>query len=252
MTNLISLWPQERIQIDSFVTISMDITAAFLGDMGMAPNGLEPLRQAFRESIGQEPDVVASGGPPGADAAGWLERLDSLLQRKVPDSVRQQFYTWLADTYTFVPADRPNWERYEMFFFQWSVGMRTGEDNAGCFPDPHLVYQAYDAFIPARQLKRRIQESRRRPLSQWDERMFSLRRYTLDEEEEDSGECFDPFGVVDSTANRNYFQQFWEYLFPRLSEDYRRRLYEAMWEYYQRTSVLTELLPPDHLTRSAR
>jgi hypothetical protein len=252
MTNLIALWPQNRIHVDCFVTISMDITAPFLSDMGMPAHGTESLREAFRERISEEPGTIAAGGPPGADTVDWLERLDGLLQKRVPDSARQQFYVWLRDTYTFVPADRPNWERYESFFFQWSVGMRTREDTAGCFAEPQRVFEAYYAFIPSRELKRRIQEGRRRLLSSWDEKMFSLRRYTLVEEEEYSGEYFDPFGVVDATANRNYFQQFWEYLLPRLSGEERKRLYDAMREYYRTTSFLTELLPPDQLTSSAR
>jgi hypothetical protein len=65
MTDLISLWPQNRIHVDCLVTISMDITAPFLSDMGMAALGAEPLREAFRERIGEEPRTIAAGGPPG-------------------------------------------------------------------------------------------------------------------------------------------------------------------------------------------
>jgi hypothetical protein len=43
----------------------MDITAPFLSDMGMAALGAEPLREAFRERIGEEPRTIAAGGPPG-------------------------------------------------------------------------------------------------------------------------------------------------------------------------------------------
>jgi hypothetical protein len=230
----------------------MDITAHFLSDMGIPVERMAVLRETFRKKISQEPVIMAFGKTTEDDRREWLGRLDFFLQERISDSVRQQFYAWVKDTFTTVPADRPNWERYEMFFHQWSVGMRTMRDTAGCFTDPQGIYEAYHAFVPSRMLKMRIQEGTRRKLSPWDAEMFGLRRYSVLEDDWDSAEYFDPFGVVYATANRNYFQQFWEYLFPQLAVEERTRLYDAMWEHYRRTTFLTELLPPERLTRGAR
>ena len=248
MTNLRALWPQDHINVDCLVAISMDISAPFLADMGLLPEGMGPFRDAFRQRIDEQPQILAHE----VDELAWLGRLDGLLQTRVPDYVRQHFWSWVKDTFTYVPADRPNWERYETFFSQWSVGMRTGKDNAECFTDAKGVYAAYYSFVPARGLKQRIRNARGSELSAWDERMFSLRRYSFDQEDVDPGEHPDPFGVIEATAERNYFQQFWEFLYPRLSNDERRGLYDAMWKYYGRWSFLKELLPPDRLTRRAR
>ena len=252
MIDLSAFWPQNRIDFDCFVTIGMDISAPLLSDMGLQAAGIEPLRATFREKIDENPEILAIGVASGADKVRWLEQLDDLLQKNVAGATRQHFYEWVRDTYTLVPADRPNWERYETFFFQWSVGMRTGEDRARCFAEPARVYEAYYAFIASRKLKQRIQDASRRSLSPWDEKMFYLRRYSLVEEEMDSAEFLDPFGAAHPTSNRNYFQQFWEYLAPRLSGEERKRLYDSIWEYYGRTSFMLDLVPPDQLTRGTR
>jgi hypothetical protein len=190
MTNMLSLWPQEHISRDCLATMGMDVTAPFLSDMGLALEGVEALRATFRGEIDRAPWVLSAAD---ADRVKWLETVDALLTNSVAENDRQRFWRWLRDTYTLAPADRPNWEMYEMFFFQWSVGMRSGQDSAGCFTSPQSVYEAYYAFIPSRKLKLRIVEARSRSLSTWDEKMFSICGYSLCEEEVNYDTVFDPF-----------------------------------------------------------
>jgi hypothetical protein len=130
--------------------------------------------------------------------------------------------------------------------------MRTGEDNAGCFTDAAWVYRTYCTFLTSRETKQRIRDAKGNPLSAWDERMFLLRRYSFREEDLEDGEYTNPLGIVQSTAEMNYFQQFWEFLSPRLTDDERQRLYNAVWSYYRPMSFVTELVTPDKLTRSVR
>jgi hypothetical protein len=253
MKDLVSLWPQEHVSRDCLATISMDLTAPFLSDMGLCMEGTGALRAAFRKKIDEAPWVLSPGGTAQADKAKWLDDLEVLLRGSVPDGVRLHFWEWVRDTYTFVPADRPNWEMYEMFFFEWSVGMRSGEDALGCFADPRATYEAYYAFVPSRRLKQRIEESRHRKLSAWDERIFSLCGYTLSEEEVDCDTIFEPFGLVDATANRNYFQQFWDYLIPLLSKDELERLFHTVRRYDMKmNNRLPNLVPPADLRRNIR
>lgn len=116
-----------------------DITALFLADMGLCVSGIETLRAAFRTRITQEPNLFQTGGAADGEIVQWLDHLDATLRDEVAENVRQHFWNWIRNTYTMVPADRPNWEMYDMFFFEWSVGMRSGKDTAGCFADPGAV-----------------------------------------------------------------------------------------------------------------
>ncbi|HXJ41122.1 MAG TPA: hypothetical protein VNH18_17700 [Bryobacteraceae bacterium] len=94
----------------------MDVTAPFLNDMGLALEGVEELRAAFREGIDRAPWVFSAAQ---AERVKFLETLDGLLEKSISEEDRQPFWRWLRDTYTLAPADRPNWEMYEMFFFEW-------------------------------------------------------------------------------------------------------------------------------------
>src|SRR6185437_4187085 len=117
---------------------------------------------------------------------------------------------------------------YETFFFEWSIAMRDGKDTAGCFADPRFVYESYCAFVRARRLDQRIAESRTRRLSAWDKKILSLCGLFTFESRGELRYLFDPFGVVDSSAERNHFQEFWEYMLPYLTEEERERLLASM------------------------
>jgi hypothetical protein len=229
----------------------MDITAPFLPDMGLCMPGIESLREAFRTRIAQEPNLFRTGGAAEMEIVQWLDRLEAILLEEVSDGVRQQFWSWIKNTYTMVPADRPNWEMYDMFFSQWSVGMRSGNDTAGCFADPGAVYDAYYAFVRARRLGPRIEESRQRKLSAWDARIFVICDYSLSEDEIDDENVFDPFAVVDATASRNYFQTFWEYLLPQLSQMEATQLFQAV-RRYDMNGRMPDLVEPNALQRIVR
>ncbi len=216
--------------------------------MGLLPGAMELLRSILREKINQEPEGLDWGG----DKLPWLEGLDGLIRARAPDFVSEHFWTWVRDTFTWVPADRPNWSLFAGFFFPWSIGMRAGKDNAGCFTDAGWVYRTYCSFLPLRGLNQRIRDAKANPLSAWDERMFLLRRYSFREEDLEDGEYRNPLGIVESTAEMNYFQQFWEFLYPRLTDDERGRLYDATLSYYHQMSFFTELVTPDKLTRNVR
>jgi hypothetical protein len=232
--------------------MAMDLTAPFLFDMGLGVEGAESLRSVFQAMIDQDPSILVTGGAL-SDKIKWLEELEALFRRSVPDQLRQHFWTWLRNTYTFVPADRPNWEMYEMFFFVWSVGMRDGGDTAKCFTDPASVCEMYHAFVSSRQLKARIKQARRTTLSSWDHRIFSLCGYSLSEDEIDCDTIFDPFGVVDATANRNYFQFFFEHLLRRLPPQDIESLFWAVRRYDDSlNSRLPDLVRPTELRRDVR
>jgi hypothetical protein len=250
MTGLLSLWPQEHISRVCLATLGMDLTAPFLSDMGLQLESVEELRAAFREGIGGAPWLLSATQ---ADQVNWLESLDARLGNSVADYEKQRFWRWLRDTYTLAPADRPNWEMYEMFFFEWSVGMRSGQDSAGCFSSSQSVYEVYFAFIPSRRLELRIDEARSRKLSAWDEKIFSICGYSLSEDQVNHETVFDPFGVVEPTANRNYFQQFWEYLVRQLSKEELQQVFEAVRRYDTNlNSRLPDLVRPEDLNRRVR
>lgn len=249
-SNLLSIWPQDFISPNCLATISFDIAAPFFLDMGLWADGLEGLRAVLREKISRDPWILQMFATSRADQERWLAEFDAMLRRRASEDARQYFRNWVRDTYTLGPADRPNWEMYEMFFFTWAVHMRLGEDTAGCFDDPQAVHEAHCAFVRARNLKQRIAESRNRKLSAWDEKVFSIRGYTLVEADVDCDAVFDPFYVVESTSNLNYFRAFWEHLLPRLSGDERDGLLRALRKHYADDFRLLDLVSPLALTRA--
>jgi hypothetical protein len=229
----------------------MDITAPFFTDMGLVIGSTEIFRSAVRTEIERDPGVIDRAGATEAQKREWLSSFDTRLRVSLGQVMTERFWAWVSNTYTFSPADRPNWELYDMFFFTWSTGMRDGVDIAGCFTNPILVYQAYNAFVPGRRLKERIADGRQRVLSRWDEKVFDICGYSLSEEDVDWETIFEPFGTVDATASRNYFQEFWEYALPIFSEKECINLYQAV-----RKSDINERLPdlvvPGELNRSVR
>jgi hypothetical protein len=257
MENSISLadpvtsWPQGRIEPDCFVTVSMDLTAPFLSDMGLDIDGLEPLRRLFRDWLNRERGIVVEGQLPRVDRADWVTRLSADMRDALPFSTGSQFWTWIRDTYILAPADRPNWSRYEMFFFQWPVGMRDEEDRARCFRDARAISEAYCAFVRRPNLEERIRERGRSKLSTWDQEMFGIRRYSLNEDDGLQDFVY-PFAIVEATAELNYFRRFWEHIRPQLSNDELRALYGAISEYYQKMASVTELVRPENLDRRVR
>jgi hypothetical protein len=141
---------------------------------------------------------------------------------------------------------------YEMFFFEWSVQMRDGQDIAGCFGDARSVYETYHAFVRARRLDERIRESRHRCLSAWDQKILGLRSYPVLEAEMDPDTTFDPFAVVEATADRNYFQQFWEHLLPLLTKGEQKALLNSLQRRYETDFRLPNMVAPAALTRGIR
>ena len=216
--------------------------------MGLLPEAMGPLRSVLRDRIERQPEGLGYDG----DELLWVESVDEAFKAEIPAWVRQHFWDWVRDIYTWVPADRPNWSLYRDFFFQWSVGMRTGKDKAGCFVSAERVYRTYYTFLSSRNLKQRIREAKDDTISAWDERVLSLPRFAPFDEELDDGEPTNLLGIVESTATMNYFQQFWDFLCPALREDERERLYTAVQSYYNQMSFFPELVAPSRLTRSVR
>jgi hypothetical protein len=246
---LISIWPQERISLDCFATLTMDLTAPFFMDMGLCSSAAHDLRFTIRSAIGWELGVFGAQSRTSEQVTDWLERFAFEFRHNASEFVREKFWVWVRDIYTHVPADRPNWEMYEMFFFRWSVEMRDGQDTAGCFRDGRSVYEAYHAFTRARRLDERITERRSCRISAWDQSMI-LRMHGPAEVDVDTS--FDPFGVVEATADRNYFQQFWEYLLPQLSEQEKDALFTSLRWRCREDFRLPLLVPPSSLSRSVR
>jgi hypothetical protein len=243
-----AVWPQDRIDRDCFAILALDITAPFLSDMGLHIRELPALLATVRSLLETEPQILT--GCPQAEKQRWIEALDQIVAGRIGSNAVTEFHRWIGETYTHVPADRPNWEGYEMFFFEWSVYMRDGEDRARCFNAPQSVYEDYYGFVRSRRTDLRIQESRSRSISAWDQRILALGRYSLSENEEDE-EKFDPFGAVGATCERYAFQLFWEYLLPRLSPLEKQQLWTAAGRYYDdRVGMQRELVEPDQLTRA--
>jgi hypothetical protein len=249
---LVALWPQEFIGRDCFAILAMDVTAPFIPDMGLCIPHVADVRRAIRVELERQPMVLRLCGTNSDENAEWLEHLAGHLRDHVEKPLRESFWGWIRDTYTMAPADRPNWEMYERFFYEWSVKMRDGEDTAGCFNDARLVYEAYSAFVQGRMLSMRIHESRRRQLSFWDVKIFELCGYSLSEAEVDYDTIFDPFAAVQATAERNYFQAFWEYLLPELSGRERDSLFSLLQWRYQDDFRLPLLASPPNLVRRIR
>jgi len=246
-------WPQGFICEHCFATLSMDITAPFFSDMGLTMVGIEDLRAALREGLQEGALDLSMYGSGQTRMTEWLADLEFVPPNRLPRTVMQDFGKWIRDTYTFVPADRPNWEMYDVFFHRWSVDMRKRQfDSAGCFVDAQAIFETYQAFVPGRRLDERIRESRRRKLSTWDDKIFLQCGYSLSEEEVNCDVALDPFGAVDATANRNYFQAFWEHLFPRLTKQEQEQLFLALQRHYDGDFRLLSLVPPAELTRSIR
>jgi hypothetical protein len=246
-------WPQGFVCGDCLATLSMDITAPFFSDMGLTMAGIEDLRVVLREGVQEGALDLSKNGSSQTRMTEWLAALEHVPQNRLPGTAIQDFGKWIRDTYTFVPADRPNWEMYEVFFHRWSVGMRKRQfDSAGCFVDAQAIFETYQAFLPGRRLDDRILESRRRKLSTWDEKIFLQCAYSLSEEEVDCESVFEPFGVVQATANRNYFQEFWEHLFPRLTKEEQEQLFLVLQRHYDGDFRLPSLVRPAELTRSIR
>lgn len=240
-------WPQDRISREPFAVLSMDLTAPFISDMGLHVLDIEPLRASARTCIESDPRMLRGGSRD--DKLWWLGLFEQALTDRAGSQSFEEFCRWISETYTYAPADRPNWEAYEMFFFEWSVHMRDGEDTAACFVDPDAVYEAYYGFVPSRRIDVRIKESRSRTLSTWDQHVFSLVGYTLVEDSENE-EDFDPFAAVEATATRFYFQQFWEYLLERLSKEEESTLWQALRRHYDGQSWAQNTVSPRALTRN--
>jgi hypothetical protein len=123
---------------------------------------------------------------------------------------------------------------------------------AGCFNTAEVVYQAYLSFVSGRRLGTRIRESRSKRISNWDQRVFAACGYSVSEHEINHDTVFDPFAIVVATADRNYFQGFWEYLLPAMSEGEQERLFVVLRRHYQDDFRSAILVPPAALTPQVR
>ena len=241
-------WPQDRIDRDCFAILAMDLTAPFLSDMGLHMRELGTFLTTLRALLETEPQILKVCAQ--AEKERWVKAFGRKATESVGRNAVEVFHRWLAETYTHVPADRPNWEGYEMFFFEWSAYMRDGDDIARCFEEARAVYETYCSFVRSRKIDARIQESRRRAISSWDQRVLALGHYSLSEDLEDEAQ-FDPFAAVSATCDRYAFQLFWEYLLPHLSTLEQERLWEALGRYYDgRVRMQRELVKPSQLTRA--
>jgi hypothetical protein len=241
-------WPQDRIDRDCFAILAMNLTAPFLSDMGLHIRELGAFLMTLRALLETDPQILKVCGQ--AEQERWVEAFCRMVTESVGRNAVEEFHRWIAETYTHAPSDRPNWEGYEMFFFEWSVYMRDGIDTARCFDEPQAVYEAYCGFVVSRRIDERIREGRSRLVSSWDQRILALGHYSLLEDLEDE-EQFDPFGAVGATCHRYAFQLFWEHLLPHLSAPQQRRLWEALGRYYDgRTRMQLELVRPNQLTRA--
>ena len=217
--------------------------------MGLHIRELPTLLATVRSFLEIEPQFLNTGCA-RAEKERWVEALDQIAARSVGSNAMAEFHRWIAETYTYTPADRPNWEGYEMFFFEWSVYMRDGDDRAHCFQEAQAVYEDYYSFVVSRGIDARIQKSRNRSISSWDHRILALGHYSLSEDLED-GDQFDPFTAVRATCDRYAFQLFWEYLLPHLSAHDQDRLWEALGRFYDgRVRMQREPVKPNQLTRA--
>ncbi len=210
--------------------ISMDITAPFLSDAGFPERGREDLRGAVRLGIEAQPSVLSAGSQD--DWVEWLAELDTLLKKATSDEVRNGLWDWLRGSFTASWSERLKWARYAMFFQRWRGGMLHGRDIAGCFSEPQVVLEIYEAFVAGRRLDARILEARERRLSAFDELAFSLGGYALSMAKIDYDTVFDPFSTLEATAEFCYFRQFFHYLVARLPADELDRLFRSARNYH--------------------
>jgi len=246
MRDLLSVWPQNFINVHCFVAIGMDITAPFLEDMGVYMTGIGDLRHLARSRLEEAPGLLARTG----NRKEWVTSFEEIAQKRLSERTLEEFVRWIDETLTSAPADRPSWEAYEDYLFEWQINMRDGKDTARCFDDPTCVYDAYRAFVLERRLDARIRESRRRHISEWDHRVLAWGRYSLSEQDVEIDEISDPFSVVSASANRNHFQQLWEYVSAQLTSSEKHRLLDALKLYYREYPWRTpHLVHPDLLNR---
>jgi hypothetical protein len=230
----------------------MDVTAPFVSDMGLCHRGIQEVRSTVRAAIQKEIGLFVSGDATAQQITHWLCVFADQLRQHAAESIREHFWSWVRDTYTLVPADRPNWEMYQAFFFRWSVGMRDGQDIARCFRDARAIQRSHDAFVRAKRLAERVNQSWRGELSTWDEMIFGVRSYARARDAVNFETLFDPFAVVEATSDRNYFQEFWEYLVLLLTEEEQAGLFRRLQLEYKDDFRLPELVAPHALTRLIR
>jgi hypothetical protein len=243
-----SIWP-ENINRSCFVVVALDATAPFLSDMGLYTIGIQELRHFVRSRISLDPRLIRGCDSNTAD--DWVATFHAVAMRELPERTVVEFWRWVEETFVHGPTNRPNWQAYGDFFFEWHSRFRHGKLIADCFDDPHIVFDTYSAFVSLRLAESRIRDRRSMTLSDWDGWALDLGRYEISGMDSDE-EKLDPFVVVSASIESNCIQQFWEYLSCKLTNQEKKRLWHALLHYHQGKEWTRNLVSPEELTRQVK
>jgi hypothetical protein len=221
------MWPQEHISVDCLAILSLDVTAPFLADMGLPSGSLPHLRRVLRARITEDPEILSAEGASVTDKTTWLVKLFDALRSEGRESIAGDFESWIRNTYTLAPADRPNWETYESWFYEWAARTRGHQGRTGLFANEQLIYDSYVGFVHDRDVSNRLERRRFMRLTPWDSHIFDLRGFTTSEDLIDHETWLDPFLIVRASSSRNHFQEFWEYIIPLLTSQEMIELHRA-------------------------
>jgi hypothetical protein len=218
---------------DVVALLSMDITVPFYERMGLALSPAERLPSLMRVLLDTNRNVFASAEL--STLSGFLDAVLATVSEAYRPAVAERFRLWMLELPYPDPSNDP-WACYLTPFLgrsKWLDRARFG----------HRTDQIRRAFMRAREMGDVLADvaaSKARPLSQWDNAVYALRRYNNDQSVvQDANDAGDgtvmryPYAPIETAIERDRFQQFWEGLLELATDEELteiRRDAEAFWK----------------------
>lgn len=198
-----------------FTLLSMDRTDPVIPYMGIPLEDRAGFRKRLRELIQDNRREYLADPTRVPDLAAKV--LSSLARHDGPEAA-ERFHTWATTVFAETHADQPQWAGWSALF-RASPLLRRAE-RTGVLPADtcQRLTDRLSAHPDEGRLAEAIADAKAMPMSDWDLEMYAIHGFA------DQDELSDPFTMVRFIAELHGFQEFWEWMRPRLSPEQKEAL----------------------------
>jgi hypothetical protein len=195
----------------------MDLSRSLFPEMGLAFADLEQFQSVLRGCIEAHLAAIEADDIPRQRII--LEEVAQALSTARGAAFTQAAEVWFRDVFYWFP--RKPWALYRDEVMSVRAAMRLGQDPLGLGEAAEQFQESF-ARVRATDIESLVEGLKEKPLSEWDQLIYRIRRYRNDEQfvlrHSDAEEMRYPFTNLVEAVGQNRFQIAWEKMLPVLSE----------------------------------
>jgi hypothetical protein len=211
------LYPFEWVEVTSL--ISMDVTVEHYDRLGLPKDAWIELQPPMRRTVRRYSKALRDLKPPRQDIAGLqLELANSHLAHLRQTTGSVLFERYLAFLYGVYASHAVTEKWYGSLFVlrSWAGAYSRRHTDSIGFRNPDYILGQFHRWASISEDEIAFRESRSKPLSSWDQRVFLLRSYCMEPERvrqvnDRIGPALlrDPLSTLIESVEYRRFQDFW-------------------------------------------